>query len=97
MYVSECVEKVVCVCMCVWCRLCVGGLLVARVCGAGQSVSERCTSVSVWGWWFACVCVCVRVCACVNGVGQSGWCYGVATMSRLLKIIGLFCKIYSLL
>jgi len=42
----------------------------------------------------ACAYVCVCVCAlCVYVYG----CYGVATISRLLKIIGLFCKILSLL
>jgi len=40
----------------------------------------------------ACVCaVCVYVCA-VNAGSARVVCYGVATVSRLLKIIGLFCK-----
>jgi hypothetical protein len=39
---------------------------------------------------FMCVCVCVCMCACVCIICV--WCYGVATISRLLKIIGLFCK-----
>ena len=47
-----------------------------------------------------CVCVCVReMCVCVR-VGEMCVCvcvremcvYGVATISRLLKMIGLFCK-----
>ena len=41
-----------------------------------------------------CVCVCVRsVCACVLNVPI----YGVATISRLFEIIGLFCRLSSLL
>jgi len=38
-----------------------------------------------------CVCVCVCVCACVCKVALRR-CYGVATISRLLKITALFCK-----
>ena len=40
------------------------------------------------------VCVCVRVCVyvCVRAQSDKSARYGVATMSRLLKIIGLFCK-----
>jgi len=52
------------------------------------------------------VCVCVCVCVCVQGFlgGGGEVCgprleilYGLATISRLLKIIGLFCRISSLL
>ena len=42
-----------------------------------------------------CVCVCARVCACMNFMQVLEILsrpYGVATISRLLKIIGLFCK-----
>jgi len=45
-----------------------------------------------------CVCVCMYMCICVHVclcVAPSR--YGVATISRLLKIIGLFCRISSLL
>jgi len=46
-----------------------------------------------------CVCVCVRV--CVTGVGSkyaaNSANYGVATVSRIDKITGLFCRISSLL
>ena len=41
----------------------------------------------------ACVNVCTRVSGCVRPIYN----YGVATMSRLLKIIGLFSRISSLL
>ena len=54
-----------------------------------------------------CVCVCVCVCVCARvsvhvcvGMRVRRWegeCYGVASISRLLKIIGLFCRISSLL
>ena len=39
---------------------------------------------------YVCVCMCVCVCILCHT-------YGVATISRLLKIIGLFCRISSLL
>jgi len=42
--------------------------------------------------FFLCVCVCACVFEC-RKTYSSGKCYGVATISRLLKIIGLFCKI----
>jgi len=59
-------------------------LFLLRVCGC---VCERICSVSCPLTWYPAVCcVCVfAVCVCVR------W-YGVATISRLLKIIGLFCK-----
>jgi len=44
----------------------------------------------------ACVCVRARVCVCAIMYQQLHTCmlmYGVATISRLLKIIGLFCRI----
>jgi len=41
------------------------------------------------------VCVCVRQRECVYGTRRH--CYGVATCSRLLEMIGLFCRISSLL
>jgi len=41
----------------------------------------------------ACVCVCVCVCfVCVRFVHVAATVYGVASMSRLLEITGLFCK-----
>ena len=38
-----------------------------------------------------CVCVCVRGCVCMRKFTQQSE-YGMASSSRLLKIIGLFCK-----
>jgi len=47
------------------------------------------------------ICVCVYVCVYVSLFETRSWCvcvyvsqteYGVASISRLLKIIGLFCK-----
>jgi len=57
----------------------------------------ECECVGVCVCEFECECVCVCVCVCVplyaNKIGQySIIAYGVATISRLLKIIGLFCK-----
>ena len=43
------------------------------------------------------IAVCCSVVQCVAGVLHSRWCYGVATIGRLLKIAGLFCRIQSLL
>jgi len=47
-----------------------------------------------------CVCVCVRAkcaCACIRGSMYEGVeNIGVATISRLLTIVGLFCRISSL-
>ena len=44
---------------------------------------------------FVCVCyICVYVCVCVKNTCHM-WgerCYGVATISRLLEFMGLFCK-----
>jgi len=78
----------VCVCMChLWVCVC--------VCVSPMIV---CVCIRVT---YACVCVCVymssmSVCVylChlwVENIHASDW-YGVATISRLLKIIGLFCK-----
>jgi len=44
-------------------------------------------------WVGVCMCVCVCVCVCVYAVSL----YGVATVSRIDKIIGLFRRIASLL
>ena len=77
----------VCVCVCVCVRVCVCACVGVRLC--------VCVCV--------CVCVCAGLCVCVfvwndqcevrcKTVGD--WCitHEVATISRLLKIIGLFCK-----
>jgi len=42
-------------------------------------------------------CVCECVCECVSVFVSVFVRYGVATISRLLTIIGLFCRISSLL
>jgi len=45
--------------------------------------------------------VCIYMCACIHiyipNDGTPPDCYGVATISRIDKIIGLFCRISSLL
>jgi len=61
-----------------------------------------CVFVCVWIYWVLsedipiCVCVCVFICMCVSKGTQRAR-MGVATISRLLKIPGLFCRISSLL
>jgi len=47
-----------------------------------------CVCLSVWKW--TCVHVCACACACMLKINRTY--YGVATISRLLKTIGLFCK-----
>ena len=88
------------VCMCVSC-VCAWSVCVC-VC-ADQCV---CVCVCVCVCACVCVCVCVFVCVCArvcvrvraNSISTQKRptcyppCYGVATISRLLKIIGLFCK-----
>jgi len=44
-----------------------------------------------------CVCVCVHVCACACVLRMDEVANWVATISRLLKNIGFFCRISSLL
>jgi len=52
---------------------------------------ESChTNVTMRRTLHTCVLVCVSVLNCLT-------CYGVATISRLLKMIGIFCRILSLL
>ena len=84
--VCVCVFVCVCVCVCVW--VCV------RVC--------LCLCLCLFVCLFVCVyvCVCACVCACVlcckrfleSQLNNRYTTHGVATISRLLKIIGLFCK-----
>ena len=58
---------------------------------------DRTASIIITGWWSVCmcvyvyVCVCVCVCVCVWTLDHKSR-YGVARISRLLKIIGLFYK-----
>ena len=67
-----------------WCRVMQGGIVWCSVvqCGAGWYGVVQCDAV----WCSVMECV---VCASTH--------YGVATISRLLKLIGLFCRISSLL
>ena len=44
-----------------------------------------------------CVCVCLLIYAHTNRLQTKSCDYGVATISRLLKIIGLFCRMSSLI
>ena len=47
-----------------------------------------------------CACVRIHVCVCVHSTVAQKGCplrYGVAMISRLLKIMGLFCRISSLM
>jgi len=76
----------VCVCVCVW-----YGLMdpmhehIMCVCERDVCVRERYGSMNPIRYPIVCVCVRERET------------YGVATISRLLKIIGLFCRISSIL
>jgi len=86
---SECVwervrqSTVVRVCRCVYMCVCVCVCKSERLEASHELIPQvRC--------WRVCVRVWGRVC-----VWESG--YGVATISRLLKMIGLFCRIWSLL
>jgi len=56
-----------------------------------------CVCMCVYVCVCVCVCVCVSVCVCDNTCRHRHKCrhrhrYGVASISRLLKIVGLFCK-----
>jgi len=102
--VCECVCMCVCVCVCVCVCACVYVCVYVCVC--------VCVCVCVHASVYACVCVrvfCIFVCMrelvalCVELSRQDTMTtdndqrYGVATMIELLKIIGLFCRIPSLL
>jgi len=64
--------------------------------GGGKKVGE-CVRMCVCVRACMCVCVCMYVCVCMCVcVMVEGCNYGMATISRLLKIIGLFCRISSL-
>jgi len=83
-------------CVAVWCSVvqcvavCCSPLqCVAVCCSLLQSVAVCCSLLqggAEWSWVARCVAVC-------SSMGQ----YGVATVSRIDKIIGLFCRIFSLL
>jgi len=81
-YICVCV----CVCVCVCASVCV------FACGC------VCVCVCVFVYVCVCVCVCLRVfvyiCSAKEPYKSN---YGVAMISRLLKIIGLFYRISSLL
>ena len=67
---------------------------VAVCCPVLQSVAVCCSEMKwICMIWVTCDlwCVCLRVSAYVS-LSLCAYEYGVATMSRLLKIIGLFCK-----
>jgi len=77
---------------------------VAVCCSLLQFVAVRCSYITVQTFnilqcivvyrsVLQCVAVCCSVCQCFYRYPK----YGVATISRLLKIIGLFCRISSLL
>jgi len=87
---GEISRKWVCVCVCMCACMCVCLCACAFV-----SVS-----VSVFVCLSVCVCVCACVCACVlcckrfleSQLNNIYTTHGVATISRLLKMIDLFCK-----
>ena len=84
-----------CVTVCVCVRVCV------CVCEREREREKKCACVCACACacacMYMCVCACVRVCVCVclylskyNEIDL--YCYVVATISRLLKILILFCK-----
>jgi len=81
--VFGCAGVRVCVCVCVCVRM-----LFSREDSYASSM-RMCVSMSVC----VCVCVCVRTCVRTCARDKETYRYGVATISRLLKTIGLFGKI----
>jgi len=76
--------------VCVFVPLCICLYVFACVCSY-ERVYVRVCGV------YLCVRVSVCICLCVLDERVCVYVYGVATISRLLKIIGLFCRILSLL
>ena len=73
------------------CSVC--ALLLQRIFAASEIL---CMCVCVYVCMCVCVYVCMCVCVCVPDKGDCSydvWYGGVATISRLLQIIGLFCRI----
>jgi len=66
------------------------------ICVCARACMFVCVYVRMCMCMCVCVCVCVYVCArasvCVSPTKRPEDSYGVAIISRLLKIIGLFCK-----
>ena len=71
----------VCVCVCVY----ISTQIYVCVCVCGVCVCKY----DCWVYVCVCVCVCVRRYICVS---WGEMCYAVATISRLLEIMGPFCK-----
>jgi len=96
-----CMFVCVCVCLCVCMYVYVTSHIYKQT-----SIVRGCVFVlSVWMcvcvYVRACACVCVGVCVCMRmllvTLINKRVLYGVATLSRLLQIIRLFCRISSLL
>jgi len=85
-------------------RVCVSQVSAASNAGAFTLMYAAQVNVCVVSVCARCVSSCVRVCVCACTHERDSVCvsmyhvyYGVATISRLLKITGLFCRISSLL
>jgi len=88
----SCMYVCVCVCVCVCVGVCASWIC-SQLTLADYANLPVCVHVCLCVRVCVCVCMCVFVCVCVSWICR----YGVATISRLLKIIGLFCRISSLL
>ena len=74
-----CISLCVCILMCIHMHVC--------------TLQMYNTSASVYTFMYVCMCVCVYVVTTYACIVFADVYYGVATMSRLLEIIGLFCRI----
>jgi len=97
MTLCVCVSDTLCVC--VSDTLCVCESDTLRMCVSDTLCVRESDTLSVCVSHAACVCVSDALYACVQQVEWNAYniYYGVATMSKLLKILSLFCRRSSLL
>jgi len=96
--VCMCACMCVCLCACAFVSVSVSVFVCLSVCVCVCACVS--VSVSVFVCLSVCVCVCACVCACVlcckrfleSQLNNIYTTHGVATISRLLKMIDLFCK-----
>ena len=100
LHMCVCVHACVCVCVCGRTCVCVCVCLCVFVCVCACNRSTRCckkTKSIKCQATFRCVHIRIHIythiCIYVNNRTQSEDVYGVATVSRINKIMGLFCRI----